>query len=1378
MTKKSQTTHRTALRVSRSATARRGEDGIETKALSDWRTLDAYVLLGDPGAGKSWCFEDESAACHVTTISARDIVDRVARAPGQDQIVFIDGLDEVRAGAGDGKAPLGAIREWLAQAGNPRFRLSCREADWLGESDLRALERVAPGQRVEVLHLEPLSRAEVMTLLHARPNEVSDADAFWHQAEQHGLIPLFGNPLLLDLTIKAVASGGGAWPSTRQGIYEAACRQLAIDRNIEHRAAKPLKSGEVDRLLNDAGLLCAVLLLSNKLSCSQGMDDSADSLAWAALPEPLPLHDARAALASKVFTTVAGRSTPRHRSIAEYLAAKALAKLIHQGLPLARVLALMQGFDGKPVEPMRGLLAWLVVHHRADRARLLQLDPLGIVLNGDVAALGRSERIDLLKALGTAAKQNQWFRKDAWVSHPFGPLATADMAETYEAVLTDTARDETHQAFIDCVFDALHHGEHMPSLQAPLEAWVADPLATMGNRIAAYRAWQRHAPESIQASKQLTWLGDLHAGRVVDDEDRLTSVLLCDLYPRVVGPQEIWTYLRSRRRQGAVPDLSNFWSYNLLRQSRPGDFAALADAWLAADLSPNDDPYQFGLRRLKAELLLATLKASGDTASVQRLYAWLGICLDPHGSSELTDDAKRDVALWLEDRPELIKAVVAMGLRLTKPNRQGRRYFWEAQQRVHGARLPSDWLRWLLVQASSTQDSEVAEYCFEQVAASVMDPPEGFDVPTMDGMVHWVNSHSTPELPFHEWLEKSWTCSLEDWRGDQHRRQLAHKVQQAQARDQRRQAMRKHWPSFSLGTASDGMLHQVALAYKKRFSDVVGDTPLERVQDLLVCDSATAASALASIDQVLGRQDLPTVDDILALEAKGKYHFIRPPALLAAQLAWERDAAAPLAWPESLAQKMVAFYLADGLGNMPAWYEMLVEAKPELVAPILLRYAAPKLKHKAATGITGLWALSRRAKHQELARLVLPGLLAHFPLRAGEAARRELNHSLLAALHLLPEAEAAQLVSLKLSQPGMDATQRIAWMVADLPYHAASAERLADWVGKNERRAIALGVAMEEQGSLARTVQRLQPAAVRRLAEILAAITSRETETRGGWVTAVNHRQDTVRGLLNVLAANPSVEARDELLALSQSQRLGSWDKLVRYSMQAQQSIAREAQFQAAAPAAVALALTNASPANAPDLQALLLDHLDGIEASLRGDNTFLVKQFWRDTQDGPLPQTENDCRDLLLDKLSARLAPLNVLVEREKSEARDKRADMSAEIMQAGKQIALPIEVKKDNHDKLWTAWNEQLIQLYAIDPAASGYGLYLVLWFNVRPQAFVSGAKSKGFAHLKPRASPEGIKPTSAQVLQRMIEERIPTQDRSRLAVKVMDMSLPSQP
>ena len=515
------------LHVARRAMAIRGNRVQDSRPLADWRPVNAYVLLGDPGAGKSWSFDAESASCGGVSISARDIVAGIARTNVDGQIVFIDALDEVRAGASDGRVPFDAIRAWLARAGHPRFRLSCREADWLGQSDQRALERVAPDAQVEVLHLEPFTREDVFAVLRDKSTEVPDPEAFWHKAEQFSLTELFGNPLMLDLTIKAVAAGGGNWPSSRQGIYEAACRQLATETSEEHLAVKPCQPGDIDRLLDDAGLLCAVLLLSNKGAWTQKPNAPQDAVALSTIPESLPLRNAGAALSSKVFSTVAGFSAPRHRTIAEYLAAKALSKRLDAGLPLGRLLALIQGFDGRPVDPLRGLFAWLVVHHRRGRARLIRLDPLGVVLNGDVAALSTSDRLALLEALSDAARQDKGFRPDAWVSHPFGPLATDDMASTYDALLREPSRDDSHQAFIECVLRALRHGEPMPFLAPALETWIEDSGAWIRNRLAAYEAWKHNG--GFRSVKAREWLEGVVAGTIVDSDDHLTGALLTDL---------------------------------------------------------------------------------------------------------------------------------------------------------------------------------------------------------------------------------------------------------------------------------------------------------------------------------------------------------------------------------------------------------------------------------------------------------------------------------------------------------------------------------------------------------------------------------------------------------------------------------------------------------------------------------------------------------------------------------------------------------------------------------------------------------------------------------------------------------------------------------
>jgi hypothetical protein len=290
-------------------------------------------------------------------------------------------------------------------------------------------------------------------------------------------------------------------------------------------------------------------------------------------------------------------------------------------------------------------------------------------------------------------------------------------------------------------------------------------------------------------------------------------------------------------------------------------------------------------------------------------------------------------------------------------------------------------------------------------------------------------------------------------------------------------------------------------------------------------------------------------------------------------------------------------------------------------------------------------------------------------------------------------------------------------------------------------------------------VHRLAPTAVRCLIEVLAPITPREEGSRAGWVTEANHREETLRGLFEALSSNPDAAAREDLRALGKSTSLGAWRPVADYSARTQQSVARETLFQVADPVAVASVIADLAPANRADLLALIVQHLSDIEASLRGANTHLVRQFWQDKAAGNAPHDENFCRDLLLSKLQDRLSPLDIHVEREHSAAADKRADMQAEYIRLGQRIAIPIEVKKENHDKLWTAWRDQLQHLYTIDPAAGGHGLYLVLWFGHRP-----------------RATPEGVRPRNALHMRELIVERIPEAQRHRLVTLVLDLSLPA--
>ena len=180
--------------------------GSETKMLADWRHLKAYVLLGEPGSGKSSAFRQEYEANPNDSVllTARDFVTIGPPESSEGKVLFIDGLDERRASSANAAGPLDDIRIKLKQLGNPRFRISCREADWI-TSDTTLLGAVAPDGLVQELHLEPLDSDEIISLLSSwTPKRLRNPHSFVEKSEQQHLSALLGNPFLLNLLVSAL----------------------------------------------------------------------------------------------------------------------------------------------------------------------------------------------------------------------------------------------------------------------------------------------------------------------------------------------------------------------------------------------------------------------------------------------------------------------------------------------------------------------------------------------------------------------------------------------------------------------------------------------------------------------------------------------------------------------------------------------------------------------------------------------------------------------------------------------------------------------------------------------------------------------------------------------------------------------------------------------------------------------------------------------------------------------------------------------------------------------------------------------------------------------------------------------------------------------
>ena len=200
-----------------------------------------------------------------------------------------------------------------------------------------------------MLRLDPLSEQAAGELLSTRlpPGQ---AQEFVTEARRRGIAALLDNPLTLILLAGAVGHGD-AWPRNRLETFEMACKEMATEQNDGHRAGAAVPSTET--VVDAAGHLCALQLLAGIEGYSLAAGTDVSSFVTLDTLEEAPGYRSRAslenALGTKLFRGAGDRTcSPLHRHVAEFLAGRYLAKLIRDGLPASRVVALMTGpSDGR-----------------------------------------------------------------------------------------------------------------------------------------------------------------------------------------------------------------------------------------------------------------------------------------------------------------------------------------------------------------------------------------------------------------------------------------------------------------------------------------------------------------------------------------------------------------------------------------------------------------------------------------------------------------------------------------------------------------------------------------------------------------------------------------------------------------------------------------------------------------------------------------------------------------------------------------------------------------------------------------------------------------------------------------------------------------------
>ncbi|MFZ3084967.1 NACHT domain-containing protein [Rhodoferax ferrireducens] len=1347
------------LPLERSAMKRMQDDTLSNpEPLSHYRDVPAWVLIADPGAGKTDAFKtlSEAEAGYYTT--ARDFVE-LGSPKDQSPLIFIDGLDEMTAGNATGSTPLGQIRSKLQQLGTPKFRISCREADWRGNTDSAALQRLVGDNNFLELHLAPLTRNQTQALIaHWQPSNEQDAAQFMREAEHRDLEGLLDNPQTLRMLVKAMSARSNHWPASKTETYALACEQLVQEQNEEHRTTQQNDLLPSEQMLQAAGYLSAVMLLSGSAAIARqsAREPHAGTLALTDLSRGENAPDiaaCQAALRTSLFRGT-GRSefVPVHRTVAEYLGAHYLITRIHAGLPASRVLALMLGQDAGIVPELRGLHAWLAATASEElRRELIERDPLGVVLNGDVRAFSRTEKLQVLDALRDEATRYTYFRNQNWASHSFGALATADMAGDFKALLQSADRNSPHLALLDCVLDALAHGQHMPTLAPELEQVVRDKTYWSGSRKEALEILATYAQEDNSWSTLTQLLADVHSNVVEDLEDELLGTLLQVLYPNHISPAEVWRYFRKPKSEQLLGSYWQFWHDLSKEKTPPEDVPILLDALFSTGYQLSNQHDHMGSPQIVGELLVRGVTQNGDRIDVRRLYNWLSLGLGPHQHCPLDQPNKAALAQWLGERPAIYKALFEHGLSVqANTSETVFRNLWWIRAKLYGAPEPDDAMLWYLSLAEASIDENLRRQLVTesfQLTHQRTGPNTAIEL-----LENWSADHSIDAV----WVADFLRCPYPPLEPEQE--YIDHEIKyKERAAEESRQTIKffsETLSGFATGPAHLGALVEVANAYLNFFRRSDEKNPETRLLELLNQDKEWVRLALHGLRQCLFRDNLPSAADIVDLHTKGRRYSLAAPCLAAMELRYAEDPAAAFDLPPALLETVVAFRLTNNFYETPVWFKQLLTQRPTVLANVLQRLISQQIGAKREH-VDGLQVLALDADYAAVASQISPKLIADFPVKASKKQLPSLRLLIVSMMGRVSRETQLSLIASKLSTKGMDVAQHAYWLTAGvLLAPELYLERTQQFVEKTQVRISHVFALVHERRGRGRLQADLPVATQSFLIGLLGSRSNPSWVRGSGWVTPEMEMGRYVESLISALAGKPDDAALDALTALQQRQDLKHWGDSLSRALYDQRITRRKALFKPASVAKVCQTLANKlNPANAADLFALTVDHLKQLIRGIRDSDTDDYDQYWA----GDIPKSEERCRNALLSALKPRLAPISISAEPERHHADRKRADIEV----ASGLIHIPMEAKGEWHKDVWKAIGNQLIAQYCREPASDGYGIFLVFWFA---------------GNMKAAPTDGGAKVKTPQELQQRLAATVPEELRHKIAVLVVDCSKPT--
>ena len=1331
----------------------------------------SIVILGEPGMGKTYCLTQiaTSSEQYIWVPPASFIRNPNRFKPkSPDQHLIIDGIDELAAL--QDTDVLHVVLKALAKVDCPKFLISCRSAEWKYISSSRQIENDY-GVTPEVLTLAGITREQAFKFLSDFTN-VRRAKTILDYLDKVNLLQFYNNPLFLNFISEIIGSGDKDLKTSKYDLYESVSEVLLSEHNNATIETSHLGKISKDEALDSAGAICASMLVTGKIyvTSNQPLDKLDNNLCIdiseiESLPNASKAEDVLNSSLFKVADCTTGCRMPYHRSLAEFLAARWIAKTLWDNeLSRNRFLQSIMVEAQFPAS-LRGMCAWLALYEKFTD-KVIETDPYGLVLYSDIERLPSAKIRMLIDELVVLDQKSPSFRNEDWSEYVPKGLVHEDTTKSVEKViLNEEIGSQLKQLMVEAVKGSTQTSVFEKSL-----------MKVLCNRNASYTLRLNVLEILLEISNDVSyWTMVITTLRKQNFSD---STEFCIFILEKIGATKFpislvsecvlaeTGFLKDRDRSGmlhtsSVSRLANYFdvvsSVNLLDRISSG----VADFVNSENNVKTYSPSWECISSFCFPLLKTIYQA--NSLDFGKLLYWT-MSIAPFGFSE--NLWRRGLDSILSDNTEFRRGLQSYLL----SNPSGRSYL--------------ELLRFRFAEISNSLELSFDDNCFhiEQIVKRqgsnkddllVWSALVKFRILSIDEIDHIANLSKTfiekykdLQSVVTEQRERS-LASIDQSIDRSFKRKVSSDDRKLNRRSKRRELIQKNIEAFERGS-----IHEVVNCAKdylgiNRYENYYSN-PHDRVTKEIGSD--LLSSALRGFRAVLHKEDIPSPEEV-----HDSYTRNRPKLYVYPILAALTECVSDSVSFQGVSDEVL---LIGYLGLEYDWQldysikeKLYISLKSEVFRRfeehvIYRRWTEPNIENGSFDYSNFLSSTNHFQNPSVVIPIVEDWLQSYDNISISDT--KKLVSDLLYPKEHYSSLNKERLLEIALNRLSNEDNDRATFWASVVFYLDIDVfcKKVPSRLKDNENliwniRDTSTKKVYTDQDEVEKVDLELSGTQLhwiisnfRKKWKLIKYWPGALVGDRNPW-DASTYLQSCIERLGTMID-----EHSRELLNSLETKASDSYSKCILVSKSTQKRARIQHNFQPLKLASVKNLLNDTKPSSPKDLQTLFLASLDKLQSKLLGDQVDTVKRFYTDSG---VPRIENDCRDLIIGLLDGRdgfnLIPEYAAPNRTRSDIGVIYGDMTVQV-----------EVKAQWNRNLWEGINSQLANAYTKEYKSRGYGVYLVLWFG-RETCKGRYLRLPTFNKFYP-AFKKG--PLTSSELNFMLTEEILVGSRDKIRVYVLDMEI----